>query len=74
MSVSDGTVLYGKTGTGKIDSTNVAGWFIGYAEQAENTYFFAVYLCSSTGADGATATQIAIDILDSMGIKVNVPA
>ena len=73
LSVSDDTVLYGKTGTGKIDSTNIAGWFIGYVEQGGNTYFFAIYLCSDTGADGATATQIAIDILDSMGIKVNIP-
>ena len=73
LSVSDGTILYGKTGTGKIGSTNIAGWFIGYVEQAGNTYFFAVYLCSDTGADGTTGTQIAIKILDSMGIKVNIP-
>lgn len=74
LSVSDDTVLYGKTGTGRIDSGNIAGWFIGYAEQAENTYFFAIYLCSNTGADGAMAVQIAIDVLNSMGIKVNSPA
>lgn len=74
LSASGDTALYGKTGTGRIDSTNIAGWFIGYVEQAGNTYFFAVYLCSDTGADGATAIQIAIDILDSTGIKVNIPA
>lgn len=73
LSASGDTTLYGKTGTGKIDSTNIAGWFVGYVEQAGNTYFFAVYLCSDTGADGTTATQIAIDILDSMGIEVNIP-
>lgn len=71
LSASGDTTLYGKTGTGKIDSTNIAGWFVGYVEQAGNTYFFAVYLCSDTGTDGATATQIALDILDSMGVTVN---
>jgi len=71
MSASGDTALYGKTGTGRIDSTNIAGWFVGYVEQDSNTYFFAVYLCSDTGADGATATQIALDILGSMGVTVN---
>ena len=71
MSASGDTALYGKTGTGRIDSTNIAGWFVGYVEQDSNTYFFAVYLCSDTGADGATATQITMDILGSLGIKVN---
>lgn len=71
LSISDNTALYGKTGTGRIDSTNVAGWFVGYVEQSENTYFFAVYLCSDTGADGATATQITMDILSSMGVKIS---
>ena len=74
ISASGDNALYGKTGTGRIDSTNIAGWFVGYVEQAGNTYFFAVYLCSDTGADGTTASQIALDILDSMGIKVNIPA
>ena len=73
MSASGDTALYGKTGTGRIDSTNIAGWFVGYVEQSENTYFFAVYLCSETGADGASATQIALDIFDSMDVKVNIP-
>lgn len=71
LSASGDTALYGKTGTGRIDSTNIAGWFVGYVEQAGNTYFFAIYLYSDTGADGATATQIAMDILGSMGVTVN---
>lgn len=71
LSASSDTALYGKTGTGRIDSTNIAGWFVGFVEQAGNPYFFAVYLCSDTGADGATAVPIAMDILDSMGININ---
>ena len=71
LSASGDTALYGKTGTGRIDSTNIAGWFVGFVEQAGNPYFFAVYLCSDAGADGATAVQIAMDILDSMGININ---
>lgn len=73
LSASGDTALYGKTGTGRIDSTNIAGWFVGYVEQSGNTYFFAVYLCADTGTDGTAATQIAMDILDSMDIKVNIP-
>lgn len=74
MTDSGEATLYGKTGTGKIDSTNIAGWFVGFVEQSENTYFFAIYLCSDTGADGTTAIQIAVDIMDSIGIKINMPA
>lgn len=74
MTASGDTALYGKTGTGKINSTNIAGWFVGFVEQSGNTYFFAVYLCSDTGADGTTAIQIAMDIMGSLGIKVNAPA
>lgn len=74
MTDSGEATLYGKTGTGKIDGTNIAGWFVGFVEQSENTYFFAIYLCSDTGADGTTAIQIAVDIMDSIGINVNIPA
>lgn len=74
ISSSENSALYGKTGTGKIDSTNVAGWFIGYVEQADNTYFLAVYLCSDEGTDGGKATQVASDILISLGVEVNIPA
>ena len=71
LSVSDNTVLYGKSGTGKIEKADVAGWFVGFAEQAGNTYFFAVYLCSEEGADGAAAMKIATSILDSMNANTS---
>ena len=30
------TAVYGKTGTGQLEGTNVAGWFVGFAEKAGN--------------------------------------
>ena len=42
----------------------------------DNTYFFAVYLCAddgADGADGAAATEIAVDILKKMGIELTYP-
>ena len=71
LSVSDNTVLYGKSGTGKIEKADVAGWFVGFAEQAGSTYFFAVYLCSEEGADGTAAMKIATSILDSMNANTS---
>jgi len=62
------TVLYGKTGTGEANGRNIAGWFIGFAEKADNVYFFAVYLCSDAGGDGAAATDAALRILEQMHI------
>lgn len=64
----DDAVLYGKTGTGELDGRNIAGWFIGFAEKADNVYFFAIYLCSDAGSDGAAATDTAFQILEQMHI------
>ena len=60
--------LYGKTGTGRLDGTNVAGWFIGFAETSNDTYFIAVYLNNQDGADGALAYETASNILKDMNI------
>lgn len=60
--------LYGKTGTGRLDGTNVAGWFIGFAETHDDTYFIAVYRNSQDGADGALAYETASIILQTMNI------
>lgn len=73
LSISESLRLYGKTGTGRIDNANVAGWFVGYVETMDNTYFFAVYLCADDGVDGAAATEIAVDILKKMGIELTYP-
>jgi len=61
-------VLYGKTGTGEVNGWNIAGWFIGFAEKADNVYFFAVYLCSDAGGNGAAATNTTLQILEQMHI------
>ena len=58
--------FYGKTGTGRLEDANIAGWFIGFVESPENTLFIAVYLTSPEGADGAAAYKIACRILDEM--------
>ena len=58
--------FYGKTGTGRLEDANIAGWFIGFVESPENTRFIAVYLNSPEGADGAAAYEIARRILDEM--------
>ena len=33
--------LYGKTGTDRVNGQDLNGWFIGFVESTENTYFFA---------------------------------
>lgn len=60
--------LYGKTGTGRLDGKNIAGWFIGFAEKSDNVYVFAVYISSKNGADGGMAYQAAIRILENLSI------
>ena len=62
------TAVYGKTGTGQLEGTNVAGWFVGFAEKAGNVYFFAVYLCAENGGDGAAAADTAFAILEQLEI------
>ena len=61
--------LYGKTGTGCADDQNIAGWFIGFAETQDNTYFFGFYLNSNDGADGMAAYQAAMSVLANWGIQ-----
>lgn len=64
------TGFYGKTGTGRLEDANIAGWFIGFVESSENTRFIAVYLTSPEGADGATAYEIACRILEKTEVVV----
>lgn len=60
--------IYGKTGTGNIDGRNVAGWYIGFVEQSDNTYFFATYLHSDKGINGPQVQEITLNLLShSMG-------
>lgn len=65
---NNGTVLYGKTGTGNINGKNVNGSFVGCVEKDGKEYFFAVNLYSSDGATGVKAYNKALEILNYMGI------
>jgi bla regulator protein BlaR1 len=56
--------LYGKTGTGMINEKNVNGWFIGYVDNGENRYYFAINIQNKDGqAQGSKAAEIAKQIL-----------
>lgn len=71
LSENNGNKLYGKTGTGKVGSNDVNGWFVGYAEVKGNTYFFAVNLQDESNANGNAAVQITYSIFEKMGISIN---
>ena len=58
--------FYGKTGTGRIDGQDVNGWFVGFIEAADNTYFFAVNISADCEAAGSRAAEIAMDILNEI--------
>ena len=68
LSASPAGTLYGKTGTGQVDGQNVNGWFVGFTETADNTYFFAVNIHAESNASGSSAAEIALDVLDEMDI------
>ncbi len=56
--------LYGKTGTGTINGKNINGWFIGFVEQDDHTYYFAMNIQNKNGqANGSKAADIATQIL-----------
>ena len=68
LSLSETGNLYGKTGTGSIDGSDVNGWFVGYIETTGNTYFFAANIGSAAHASGANAAEITMSILSDMNI------
>ena len=68
ISSSDSGSFYGKTGTGRVDGQDVNGWFIGYIETADNTYFFATNIGADSDATGSNATEITMSILSDMNI------
>ena len=65
---SESKSFYGKTGTGRVDGQDVNGWFIGYIEAVDNTYFFAVNIQAAENATGSKASEISFSILSDMGI------
>ena len=68
LSSSDAGTFYGKTGTGRVDGQDVNGWFVGFVETADNTYFFATNIGANSDATGGKATEITMSILSDMNI------
>ena len=68
LSSSDAGTFYGKTGTGRVDGQDVNGWFIGFVETTDNTYFFAANIGADRGAAGGNAAEITMSILSDMNI------
>lgn len=68
LSQKGNAVLSGKTGTGMVNYKNVNGWFIGYVEAEENTYFFALNIEGKDNVGGSRASQIALSILRDKNI------
>lgn len=60
--------LYGKTGTEEVNKKNVSGWFIGYIETDETTYYFATNLQNDALAFGPAAAELTFSILSDLGI------
>ncbi|MGG4268119.1 BlaR1 family beta-lactam sensor/signal transducer [Peribacillus simplex] len=60
--------LSGKTGTGTVNGKNINGWFIGYVETKNNTYFFATNIQNEDGSSGSKAGEITLSILKDLGI------
>ncbi|WP_185807822.1 BlaR1 family beta-lactam sensor/signal transducer [Lysinibacillus telephonicus] len=61
-------ILYGKTGTGTVNGKEINGWFIGYVENGENTYFFATNIQNEENASGERAAEMTLSILKDKGI------
>lgn len=68
LSSSEAGNLYGKTGTGCIDGMDVNGWFVGYVEAPDNTWFFAANIAANDDASGSNAAEITRHILSEMDI------
>ena len=68
LSSSEAGNLYGKTGTGCIDGKDVNGWFVGYVEAPDNTWFFAANIAANDDASGNSAAEITRHILSKINI------
>lgn len=65
---SEDMQIYGKTGTGRVDGQDVNGWFVGYAQMQNGTYFFAANIQGDADANGANAAGITASVLSDMNI------
>ena len=68
LSVTENGTLYGKTGTESVNGKNTSGWFIGYIERGNSTYYFATNIRQDDYATGTAATGLTLRILADLGI------
>lgn len=68
LSSTDSGTIYGKTGTGRTDGRDVNGWFVGFIEAENHTYFFATNIEAKDGATGGRAAEITMSILSDMNL------
>ena len=68
ISSSDAGSFYGKTGTGRVNGQDINGWFIGYVETSDNSYYFATNIQSDSNATGKKAFEITSNILKKLHI------
>lgn len=68
LSSSSIGTFYGKTGTGRINGQDVNGWFIGFLETQNKTWFFATNIKADQSATGSSAVEITMSILSDLHI------
>ena len=61
-------VIYGKTGTGRVNENDINGWFIGFIEKNNNVYFYALNIQADNNATGIKAMDISLEILKDLKI------
>ncbi|MGE6376261.1 BlaR1 family beta-lactam sensor/signal transducer [Peribacillus muralis] len=69
---SNGKLLSGKTGTTGVNGENVSGWFIGYVETSDNTFFFAFHIQGEKDSGGSNVAEKALSILEKEHIYQSV--
>ena len=68
LSSSNKGILYGKTGTGRVNHQDINGWFVGFIESSNTNYFFATNIQANTDSTGSHAAKITLSILSNLGI------
>ena len=68
QSASPRSVLYGKTGTDRIDGKDISGWFIGFIESPDHVYYFATNIQNTASASGSKAAEITASALSKLKI------
>ena len=68
ISASGKGTIFGKTGTGRVNNQDINGWFVGYVEKSNATYFFTTNIQSDKKATGKTASDITFSILSELHI------